>query len=214
MFSFLLLCSAWCLAERRRTLATVAWTLAIGVKFLPIVLVPVFWRRVRLRDLSLGAALLAALYAPFIGPGRLPIGSFGEYLDYWRFNAPLFSTVEMIAPARLVIVLAVGAGVGIAAWLRIVRPANTPEVWSWPIATALLAAPAVYPWYLLWLTPFLSSAANWFLAVWTVSVLLAYLDLVSGLPRWGIALEYGLVLVAAVVGKPRASADPANSTIS
>ena len=41
-------------------------------------------------------------------------------------------------------------------------------------------------------------AAMWPLAVWTVSVLIAYLDLLSGLPRWGIAVEYGLVLAASL----------------
>jgi len=197
--ALLLLCAAWCLAERRRTLATLAWTLAIGVKFFPIVLLPIVWRRVRPRDLAAGAVLLLALYGPFLVHGRLPIGSLGTYLDYWRFNAPLFAAAEAVAPARLGVALAVAIGIGVAARLRRFRPANAPAAWVWPIAATLLAAPAVYPWYLLWLTPFLTSAATWALAVWTMSVLIAYLDSISGLPRWGIAVEYGLVLAASMV---------------
>jgi len=80
--ALLLLCSAWCLTKRRRTLATVAWTLAIGVKLLPIVLAPIFWRRVRLRDMFLGAMVLLALYVPFMVRGLLPFGSLGPYLAY------------------------------------------------------------------------------------------------------------------------------------
>ncbi len=198
--ALLLLCSAWCLTEGRRTLAALAWALAIGVKFFPIVLLPIFWRRVRPRDLAIAALLLLALYAPFLVHGRLPIGSLDTYLDYWRFNAPLFAAAEAIAPARLAIILAVAVGIGVAAVFRRAQPANAPAAWSWPIAATLLAAPAVYPWYLLWLAPFLTSEATWPLAVWTISVLIAYLDLISGLPRWGIAVEYGLVLAASMVG--------------
>jgi len=196
--ALLLLISAWCLAERRGTFAVLAWALAIGVKFLPIVLAPIFWRRVRPRDLAAGAALLLALYVPFLAHGSLPMGSLGTYLDYWRFNAPLFAAAEAVAPGRVVLALAVAIGMGVAGRLRKFAPPNAPAAWSWPIATALLVAPAVYPWYLLWLTPFLTGPATWPLAVWTVSVLIAYLDLLSGLPRWGIAVEYGLVLAASL----------------
>ncbi|HEX9345932.1 MAG TPA: hypothetical protein VF919_00005, partial [Gemmatimonadales bacterium] len=111
-----------------------------------------------------------------------------------------FAAAEAIAPARLAIILAVAVGIGVAAVFRRAQPANAPAAWSWPIAATLLAAPAVYPWYLLWLAPFLTSEATWPLAVWTISVLIAYLDLISGLPRWGIAVEYGLVLAASMVG--------------
>jgi hypothetical protein len=197
-----LLCSAWCLANRRRTLATLAWALAIGVKFLPIVLAPIFWRRVRPRDLAVGAVLLLALYAPFLAHGRLPMGSLGTYLDYWRFNAPLFAAAEAVAPGRVVMALAVAISMSVAGRLRKFAPPNAPAAWAWPIAAALLVAPAVYPWYLLWLTPFLTGAATWPLAVWTVSVLITYLDVISGLPRWGIAVEYGLVLAASLAGCP------------
>ena len=75
---------------------------------------------------------------------------------------------------------------------------DAPAAWAWPLAAVLFAAPAVYPWYLLWLTPFLTTDATWPLAVWSVSVLVTYLDLISGVPRWAFAFEYGLVLAAAV----------------
>jgi hypothetical protein len=200
--ALLLLCSACCLAERRRPLAVLAWASAIGVKFLPIVLAPIFWTRTRARDLAIGATLLLASYAPFLAHGSVPVGSLGTYLNYWRFNAPLFVGAETIVPGRLVMVLAVAVGVATAVALGRSRPIHAPATWAWPIAATLLVAPAVYPWYLLWLTPFLTGAATWPLAVWTVSVLIAYLDLISGLPRWGIAVEYGLVIGAFLIGRP------------
>jgi len=75
------------------------------------------------------------------------------------------------------------------------------------IAAALALAPSVYPWYLLWLTPFLFTPATRPLAVWTVTILptylVLYLERVHGtweLPWWLVAAEYGAVPAAAVVG--------------
>jgi len=128
----------------------------------------------------------------------LPIGSLGTYVDYWRFNAPLFGIAEMVLPSRLLTALAALAGVAVAARLRQVCAVDAPAAWAWPLAAVFLAVPAVYPWYLLWLTPFLTADATWPLAVWSVTVLLTYIDLISGLPWWILALEYGLVLAAVV----------------
>ena len=196
--ALLLVLSAWCLTERRHLLAATAWMLAIGVKVLPIVLAPLFWKRVRSRDVALGAVVLIVFYVPFVSRHGLPIGSLGTYLDYWRFNAPLFGIAEAVLPARLLMACAALSGVAVAARLRQVCPVDAPAAWAWPLAFVLLAAPAVYPWYLLWLAPFLAGGATWPLAVWTVSSLSTYLDLVIGMPRWAVAIEYGVVLAAAV----------------
>ena len=48
----LLLVSAAALLRRWRTLAAVAFGLAVAVKFLPIVLLPLYWKRVRVRHAS------------------------------------------------------------------------------------------------------------------------------------------------------------------
>jgi len=193
-----LVLAAWCLTERRRLLATTAWMLAIGVKLLPIVLAPLFWKRVRPRDVALGGLVLILFSVPFVSRHGLPIGSLGTYLDYWRFNAPLFGMAETILPSRLITALAALAGVAVAARLRQVCAVDAPAAWAWPLAAVLFAAPALYPWYLLWLTPFLTNGATWPLAVWTASSLLTYLDLIIGMPWWAIAVEYGFVLAAAV----------------
>ena len=46
----LLLISAAALRRDRRTLAAVTFGTAVAVKFLPVVLAPLYWRRVRIRD--------------------------------------------------------------------------------------------------------------------------------------------------------------------
>jgi hypothetical protein len=63
--------------------------------------------------------------------------------------------------------------------------------------------PTVYPWYLVWLTPFLSSLGTFPLVVWTLVSLGTYVVWASELsgmgwllPTWIQILEYGLVAVA------------------
>ena len=52
----LLLVSVAALGRRWRTVAAVAFGLAVAVKFLPIVLLPLYWRRVRIRDARSGGS--------------------------------------------------------------------------------------------------------------------------------------------------------------
>ena len=61
--------SAYWLTRRRTALASIAFVLAVTTKLLPIVLLPLFWSRIRLRDALAGAALFAAaLSAVHPGP--------------------------------------------------------------------------------------------------------------------------------------------------
>jgi hypothetical protein len=190
-----LVLTAASLARGRRTVAAVAFALGVGVKFLPAMLAPLLWRRIRLRDAALGVGILAALYIPFLGQGRLPLGSVGDYLAYWRFNAPVYSALEWAFPTTGLVAIPPGFGFAVALWARWHLPADSPEAWAWPAAVMLLFAPTFYPWYLLWITPFLFTPRMLPLAVWTVSSLSIYWLL----PGWATTvIEYGPVLAIAV----------------
>src|SRR5207244_12534304 len=73
--ALLLLVSFAALGRRWRATAAVAFGLAVAVKLLPIVLLPVYWKRVRIRDGALAAVVLGLLYVPFLDHGRIPFGS-------------------------------------------------------------------------------------------------------------------------------------------
>jgi len=66
----LLVVSFAALLRRWRATAAVAFALAIAVKFLPLLLLPLYWRRVRIRDALLGAIVFALLYLPFLNHGE------------------------------------------------------------------------------------------------------------------------------------------------
>jgi alpha-1,6-mannosyltransferase len=204
--ALLLLVSFAALERRWRAIAAVAFGLAVAVKFLPIVLLPLYWRRVRVRDGALAAVVFGLLYVPFLYHGRVPIGSLGTYVQSFRFNDPVFATLERVAAPQLVVGLAVLAGFLTAIWLRKNFGAWSADAFAWPMAASLLCAPVVYPWYLLWLLPFVRSASTLPIIVWTVSIIPTYyvwhlrtLGRPWLVPGWIMLLEYGSVAAAGAI---------------
>src|SRR6266853_526450 len=177
--ALLLVVSAAALVRRWRATAAVALGLAIAVKFLPVVLLPLYWKRVRIRDAALAAAVVGLLYVPFLdrsffNHGRIPIGSLGAYVQGFRFNGPVFAALHQFVPPQLLAGLAVVVGLATATWLRRSSRELTNAAFAWPMAACLLCAPVVFPWYLLWLLPFLTSASMLLIIIWTVSIIPTY----------------------------------------
>jgi alpha-1,6-mannosyltransferase len=202
----LLLVSVAALVRRWRAVAALAFGLAVSVKLLPIVLLPLYWRRVRMRDAALAAIAVGLLYAPFFNHGRIPIGSLGTYVQRFRFNDPVFATLERVAAPQLVAGLAVLAGFLTAIWMRTKSAEGSSEAFAWPMAASLLCAPVVYPWYMLWLLPFIRSTSTVPIMIWTLSIIPTYyvwhlrtLGRPWLVPGWIMMLEYGSVAVAAAI---------------
>ena len=68
------------------------------------------------------------------------------------------------------------------------------------MAASLLCAPVVYPWYLLWVLPFMRSVSTVPLIVWSISILPTYIVWYLRsrgyewyVPNWALLLEYGSV---------------------
>jgi alpha-1,6-mannosyltransferase len=248
--ALLLVVSAVALVRRWRTTAAVALGLAVAVKLLPLVLLPIYWKRVRIRDAVLAAVVVALLYVPFLNHGHIPIGSLGTYVQTFRFNGPVFATLGRVAPPQWLAGLAVLAGLATATWLRSKTPAwsmdkeilttadtefqrgeatvfplcdSVPSVvqsleFAWPMAVSLLFAPAVFPWYLLALLPFLTSSSTLLITLWTVSIIPTYVQWhlrVLGrpwgaLPGWIMLVEYGCIAAAAALIALRRLMPPAS----
>jgi hypothetical protein len=201
--AFWIAASAWAMARQRRGLAVVAYTLAVTTKLLPVVLAPLFIGRVRVRDLALGVALLILLYLPFTTGGTVPVGAITNVVAHIRFNSPVFRPLAWIVTPAGAAAFALLAGLAAAAWARWKLPIDSPSAWAWPMAVAVACAPVIYPWYLLYFTPFLVSAATLPLTVWTYSIVPVYLvwDWAQygaqwRVPNWLMSIEYGVVAIA------------------
>jgi alpha-1,6-mannosyltransferase len=207
--ALLLVVSAAALVRRWRATAAVTLGLAIAVKFLPVVLLPLYWKRVRIRDAALATGVVAFLYLPFLDHGRIPTGSLGTYVQNFRFNGPVFAALHLVAPSQWLVGLAVLVGLVTATWLRSTAPEGAQDqfawpMFAWPMAACLLCAPVVFPWYLLWLLPFLTSASTLLIIIWTVSIISTYVQWHlralgrpwGALPGWVMLLEYGCVAAA------------------
>jgi hypothetical protein len=218
--ALLLLMSFAALQRRWRAIAALAFGLAIAVKLLPIVLLPLYWKRVRVRDAALTAIVIGLLYVPFLSHGRIPIGSVGTYVHSFWFNDPLFAALERVAAPELVVGLAVLVGFLTAIWMRR-RSVPSSDAFAWPMAASLLCAPVVYPWYLLWTLPFLRTTSTLPIMIWTVSIIPTYvvwhlrtLGRPFIVPGWALLVEYGSVAVAAAIIWSRRAKEPEDATAS
>ena len=126
----LLLVSFAALDRRWRAIAAVTFGLAIAVKLLPIVLLPLYWKRVRIRDGILATIVTGLLYVPFLKREWIPIGSLGTYVQNFRFNDPVFATLEPVAAPQLVVAFAVLVGFLIAIRLRSGSPTLSSDAFA------------------------------------------------------------------------------------
>lgn len=202
----LLVMSAAALSRRWRGAAAVAFGLSIAVKFLPIILLPLYWKRVRVRDAALAVVIIGLLYFPFLNHGHIPLGSLGTYVQRFRFNDPIFGLLERVAAPQIVAGVAVLIGIVTATLMKSKRAETFSDEFAWPTAASLLCAPVVYPWYLLWVLPFVRSTATVPIMVWTVSIIPTYyvwrmreLGLPWVVPNWILLLEYGSVAIASLI---------------
>lgn len=202
----LLVMSAAALARRWRGAAAVAFGLSVAVKFLPVILLPLYWKRIRVRDAVLAAIVCGLLYIPFLNDGHIPIGSLGTYVHRFRFNDPIFGLLERVAAPQIVAGIAVLIGLLTAMGMKWKRAELFSDEFAWPLAASLCCAPVVYPWYLLWVLPFVRTTSTLPIVVWTVSIIPTFyvwrmraLGLPWAVPNWILFLEYGLVAVAVVI---------------
>jgi alpha-1,6-mannosyltransferase len=197
--------SAFWLTRRKTLLASLAFVLAIASKLLPIVLVPLFIGRIRVRDAITAAIFLVLLYLPFASWDSIPLGAVPNVVDRVRFNSPVFSTMAALATPRGAAAFALIVGLAAASWARWRLPVTDPAAWAWPMALALVSAPVIYSWYLLYLTPFLFTSATLPLTAWTISALSVYevwdRSRHGGrwmVPVWVLIFELGTLLIATV----------------
>jgi len=165
------------LARRRPLLATVALGLAAGAKFWPALLAPLVWRQLwgDWRKLAAAGMIFAGLAVLWLVPmatnGMNESTGLVAYLDRWQTNSALFPSLVSVLSlsqgwlgfnevdaggiARALIALLLAALAIAAAWRRIEGPDDLIARSSMLVAALVLFSPAQFPWYTVWMAPFL-----------------------------------------------------------
>ena len=195
--------AAFWLTRKRTALATIAFVLAVATKLLPIVLVPLLWRRITGRDALIGAGLFVLLYLPFAS-GTDVLSGVRTVVEHVRFNGPIFRFFGALTSPETAARIAVTIGLLTATWCRWKLAPDDPAAWAWPMGAAILCAPVVYSWYLLYLTPFLLTRSTLPLLVWSGTVLMTYAvwEIARAGGRWVVPVgilvaEYSVVIASA-----------------
>ncbi len=195
--------------RRRGPAAGATAALAAATKATALLLAPLVLRRAGRAGWAAGAALLAALYGPFLlQGGQAEFAGLRAMGAEWEFNSGVFGLVQALAgtPAAR----AVGAAGTLAAWAwmchRAFHGTAAALTVPWVVAGWLVFSPVVNPWYALWLLPWV--ALRWtplglaaLGAVTLAHVTHGNLGLAGGVhehPAWVRPLEYGGIAAAAL----------------
>jgi hypothetical protein len=189
--------AAW--AAMRHRYAMAGGLLAAGtlIKLYPMALLPllpiVAWPVV----ITTFAAVMLAGYAPFLLAGTAVLGSLPRYVAEEHFNPGLLRSVVESPAVALVV-----AGLWVLA-VSVVRRHDRPlPARAVPlIGGLLLLSPNIFPWYAVWLTPFLAFAPSVPWIAFTGTVVLAYAFFLQQpwtVPAWARILEFAPLALGAL----------------
>jgi len=164
---FLMALLAWGIARRRTAVCAIALGAAIGAKVWPVLLGVHLWIRQRMRwSTAAGTLLGLALLGPMLLAASDTDSGLVAYAESWQVNDPVFRLISLAAQAAL------GAGSIAPVAARLAgallfglclvyyygpgrRNMHHVDVLIMTLGAFLVLLPAPYPWYFLWLLPWL-----------------------------------------------------------
>lgn len=213
------------LTLRRHASAAFVLALAAGVKFWPVLLLPLLVAPLRQHPIRLLAALAAfalpaALIAlPMAGSALGPSSGLLAYASGWKTNSAIFPLIEtLVSPvagpsgagllARGVVGLTLAAIVCVVAWhARAAEGEATIRAAALTTGALFLLSPAQFPWYATWVAvflPFLPSRAFLWLGVmmplYYVAFHLIARDQLATFASVVVPLEWAPILALLAIG--------------
>jgi hypothetical protein len=136
--------------------AVLALAGSILCKLYPVTSLPFFLRRIGWRHLVWLPIILVAGYLPYASAGSRLFAALLYYREKWRFNGFLYMQLsEQLKDERQaeqLMLLVVGLVIGGAC---LYLGPDLLEQLYWATGAVLLCAPTLFPWYLIWMVPFL-----------------------------------------------------------
>ncbi len=212
-----LLVAAYALSRQRFVRAGVAVCVAVGLKVVGVVLLPLFAARPKvLVATGLGSTLLLVPLVWSRAPAD-PVSGSGQFAMRWRGNESLFALIDRVCrglfesdvgdiAARVVTVTLLLVLCAFVVHRR-VPPGRAARALVWAV---LLLSPQVHPWYLAWLLPLEIAAGGVAGLVWSAVALCAYAPIdrwvaegVWRMPVWLQIFEYSVVALALILDPRR-----------
>ncbi len=199
------------LRDSKKKSMIVAGLIALGfqVKVFPLVIMPIFFKVNKNRILFLatfiGATLL--LFAPFLSAGADLLSGFGAFSREWVFNASVFGLLSFLGGllgiedqwVRAVVALLYVPFFTII-FFRLKQNDQLLRSILLAVYVLLLLSPVFNAWYLMWILPFAVLSREWIIVIHSFLIFLGYSWFeFPALYPYLVGLEYGLLLVAAVI---------------
>lgn len=185
--------AAWATVRGRHALAGALLGVGALVKLYPAALLPLLPTGAWLLALPSFAAVMLTGYVPGLLAGTPVLGSLPRYVAEEYFNPGLLRSV-VEAPAMAV----ASAAVWVLAVSVVRRATPLPTRAVALIGGLLLLSPNLFPWYVVWLVPFLAWAPSVPWIAFTGTVVFAYsffLQQPWAVPGWARALQFAPLML-------------------
>ena len=200
------------LHEKKLLLGALAFALAISSKLTPILILPFFLKRLKLKKaivfyvLALGAA--AATFLPFAGSALFDglSSSLSLYFNKFEFNASIFYIIreigfwvkgwDVIQVASKWLALTTVSMILFLTYFENHNRQNLPGILIWPLFIYLAFASIIHPWYITPIVAFCWFSNYRFPLVWSFTIFLSYSGYqANGFQEqlWVLITEYVLV---------------------
>jgi alpha-1,6-mannosyltransferase len=213
MLLFLVL-AIYLLVIKKRLMAGVSFGLAVGVKLVPLIFLPLLVKRLGLAKIAVFYAIvgatLAFLFLPFYNANLIPdfFSSLRLYFQTFEFNASLYYALHWVGYqlTGYNIIATLGITLAIITFLIVITIAATEKNVTWLslfqsmlfcLSAYFLLATTVHPWYITSLVLISLFTSYRYPILWSVLIILSYAAyrLVPYSENlWLVGVEYVIVL--------------------
>ena len=208
---FFLLMSFFMLQKDRLVISAFFLALAISTKLLPLILLPLYWRRLGTKQAwylyFVTAVFTVLMFVPLLSYELLAglSQSVGLYFQKFEFNASVYYIIREIGfiVKGYNIIGSAGKWLAVSTFLAIIiytileRKNQLPAAWMWVWLIYLALTTVVHPWYVTPMLAFSTFSTYRFPVLWSWIIFLSYAGYTSDSfseNLWLTAVEYGLLV--------------------
>lgn len=168
----LLLQSLWFYQRSLQQGSLLSLGASILCKWYPLVTVPLYLCKVPLRKFWVLPLILLTGSLPYLFAGPDLFNALWHYRQKWRFNGFLYQSLSSLlhseADAEVMLLLLVLSLLAASLYCR----KSLLEQCYWMVGITLLCSPNLFPWYVIWIVPFLCFFPNpaWLLLTSTIAL--------------------------------------------